>query len=274
VGDYYSDPREIKLIPLPVVEVDLKIEPPAYAAKKFDSDMQLGRQRVALEGSRVVPVVTSSNKKLKSATIKIGDQQYDLKQVGDQFTLTDDDSPLAKVASTLRYEVQVVDQDDLGLERPISGTLQVRTDQPPRIAVATATQFVLPNASPRVRFGAVDDFALDRITVRKIVERQGPSDKPGEVTEVVAELNGKSANVENTVAVNLSDLDLQKDDRVSLVFEAFDYRGGEPGKSTISDRIDFQVTDRAGILAAMRQLDTQMDKKLDQIIKAQLGIGD
>ncbi|MEE3219369.1 MAG: hypothetical protein VX257_03855, partial [Planctomycetota bacterium] len=61
---------------------------------------------------------------------------------------------------------------------------------------------------------------------------------------------------------------------VSISFEATDYRGAGEGMTTRSDRLVFQVTDRAGILAASRQLDAQMGKKLDQIIKAQLGIGE
>jgi hypothetical protein len=35
----------------------------------------------------------------------------------------------------------------------------------------------------------------------------------------------------------------------------------------------FHVTDRKGVLDALRELDAQMDKKLDQIIDAQLGGG-
>ena len=51
-------------------------------------------------------------------------------------------------------------------------------------------------------------------------------------------------------------------------------RGDLPGGSGRSDPITFLVTDKEGLLEAMRKLDDQMVEKLDDIIQAQLGIGD
>jgi hypothetical protein len=274
LGDAYTEPQIVEHIPLAVVNVDLKIETPAYAQGKFSDDMRVGRQQVALEGSRVVPIVSCSNKKLEGATITIGGTDYTMEADGDNFTLTGDDTPLSSVTGTLRYEVQVKDEDGLGLERKRTGTLQVRPDQPPRIATATYSQYVLPSAEPAIQFSAFDDFALQSISVRKMVEREDDSADDTEVTEVIQKLDGKTDKLANTVRIGLEDLNLRKGDRVSIIFEATDFRGGDEGKTTRGDRLVFQVTDRAGILAASRQIDAQMGKKLDQIIKAQLGIGE
>ncbi len=274
LGDAYTEPREVELIPLAVVQVDLKIETPAYAKGKFAEDMRVGRQQVALEGSRVIPIVSCSNKKLKAATITVGGKTLNLERDGDNFTLTADDTPLSSVAGTLRYEVQVEDEDGLGLERLRTGTLQVRPDQPPRISIASASQYVLPSAEPAVRFTAYDDFALQNISVLKMVEREDGAAEDSEESEVIETLNGKIDHLAKTINISLAELNLVKGDRISISFEATDFRGAGEVKTTRSDRLVFQVTDRAGILAASRQLDAQMGKKLDQIIKAQLGIGE
>lgn len=272
LGDAYTDPATFRLVPLPIVQVDLQIETPAYAAEKFAAT-QVGPQRIALEGSRVVPIVTSKEKALRTATLAIGDEQFELTKDGDKFTLNAANTPLASVTSTLRYEVQVEDEDGLSLERPVAGTLQVRADQPPRIAAATMTQYVLPTASPSIRIRAIDDYALDRIEVTRIVEREQPGAETMVTTTLIADIKDHRDKFDGDIPLDISDLQLKKGDRVTVTFRAVDYRGEKEGKMTTGDELVFQVTDRAGILASLRQLDAQMDKKLDEIIKAQLGYG-
>ncbi|MBI1374692.1 MAG: hypothetical protein GC159_18390 [Phycisphaera sp.] len=274
LGDAYTDARDLTLIPVPTVEVDMQIETPPYATQKFTARSYGRETRIALEGSKVTASVTS-DKPLKSATFTIDEQAFAMKQSGDKWVLPNN-TPLANVAATMRYEVQVVDEDDLSLERPISGVLQVRADQPPRVRAATVTRYVLPTASPSISFGAVDDYALGRIVVHKSVTRSSLSggEGPDEREDELMDLAGKKYQYADRLNVNLTDLKLQKGDRVTLTFEAYDYRGANPGRPTKSEQLVFEVTDRAGVLAALRELDTQMDRKLDQIIKAQLGIGD
>jgi len=170
----------------------------------------------------------------------------------------------------------VVDEDGLTLERPISGVLQVRADQPPRVKAATVTRYVLPTAKPSISFGAVDDYALGKVVVHKSVTRSATTgaEGPDERQSTLLEIDGKKFQHADRLNVALDDLRLTKGDRVTLTFEVYDYRGTLPGRSTRSEQLVFEVTDRAGVLSALRELDTQMDRKLDQIIKAQLGIGD
>jgi hypothetical protein len=294
IGDAYTEPAKLELIPLPIVEVVLDVETPQYARGLFDPG-DANRGRIALEGSRVVPLV-SADKKLNAATITIDKQTHAMTRRNDLFVLEGTDSPLARVTGPVRYEVQVVDADGLSLERPISGLLQVRADQPPRIAAATVTRVVLPDAAPQVKYRAVDDFAIDRVVVHKTVYRQArgaalPSesfesssnvdatagDAPATtqtITQVIAQPDDRPRELPGVVSVDLSDLKLEVGDSVGVTFEVFDHRGGMESKSGRSERLVFAVTDRAGVLAALRELDAQMDEKLDQIINAQLGSGD
>lgn len=284
LGDAYTDARKLQLIPLPVIDVQLDIETPSYAANRFQ--LPEGRQRIALEGSRVIARV-SSDKPVDSATMTIDGKRFAMRQEGEGWVLDEKDpakNPLARAMATMRYEVQVsrtVDDFTLGLERPISGVLQVRADQPPRIAAATVTRFVLPNASPQIRYKAIDDYALGRIIVHKNVVRGdettlGAVARPGEdhVESTILDLKGQDRETTDTIKVPLEDLSLKIGDRVAITIEAFDFRGDKAkGKSSKSERLVFQVTDRKGVLDALRELDAQMDKKLDQIINAQLGGG-
>ncbi len=286
VGDAYTDEASLELIPLPVVDLKLDIQTPSYAADRFQ--LPEGRQRIALEGSRVVASLTA-DKPLDSATMTIDGQVYPMRLAGEQWVLDETDparNPLARVMGTMRYELQVSRKVEgfekpLELERPISGVLQVRADQPPRVGAATVTRFVLPTASPRVQYKAIDDYALGKIVLHKHVDRGGPP-TPGEVAPigedhvqtVLIDIRGKNRETADTIKVALADLELKIGDRVTVTIEAFDFRGENvAGKATRSERMVFQVTDRKGILDAQRELDAQMDKKLDQIINAQLGGG-
>jgi len=57
------------------------------------------------------------------------------------------------------------------------------------------------------------------------------------------------------------------------LIDAVDYRGELEGKSRRSEKWVFEVTDNAGGLEAMDRVTEQMDKKLDEILRAQLEAG-
>ena len=317
LGDAYTEDKELVLIPLPVVEVDMQVQTPSYATKRFDKG-DAGRYRRALEGSRVVPIV-KSDKRLKQVQMTINDESFAMELVGDHYTIQGNDpqlNPLAYVTEDVRYEVQVVDEDDLKLDRAISGVLQVRADEPPRVAAATATRYVVANAAPAIKYKAIDYYALDRVVVKISVFRkdgvaspvlpdaanngesgtsstnntdlqedgknnaslESAGGKAGEtigadksVIRVVAEIKGKKRQLSDTIKVDLAELKLVIGDRVEVMVEAYDFRGEVPGKAGQSERMVFQVTDKLGVIKAMGELNSQMDKKLDQIIEAQLG---
>lgn len=274
LGDARTDPRAVRLIPLSVVTVDFDIETPGYAAAEFAATPKRRGSWIALEGSAVVPMVAATNKQLRSATFTMNDQDYPMRRDGDRFVLKGPDSPLNKVESTIRWQVQVEDQDGLSLERPVAGVLQVRPDQPPNIAIATATRLVWSEANPKIQYKALDDYALDRVVATMSVQRQGEGSEeaPQESTFDVAAAVNHGREIEGTFSVDIKDLGVAKGDRVFISFEAFDYRGTFPGQSMRSEPMVLEVLDREGVLEALRELDEQIERKLDQIIDAQLGI--
>ncbi|MFT5127487.1 MAG: hypothetical protein ACI8W8_001090 [Rhodothermales bacterium] len=277
VGDAYTEPVELSLVPLPRINVDFEVTTPEYARAKF-ADQQ-GRRRAILEGSRVIPVVTA-DKPLRSSQISIDDTPHAMTLDGERYVLDAADGPFAMLSTSVRYAVQVEDQDGLSLDQPVSGMLQVRPDQAPRIAAASVTRYVLPAATPRIKYKALDDYALGSIRVHKIVQRLTATPEVGEdAKEPEAPIIAEIARIEDhadsrseTVRIDLADLNLVKGDRVIVTFEAIDYGGEAEPKSGSSQALIFHVSDRAGVLSAMRELDNQLDKKLDQIIHAQLGM--
>jgi hypothetical protein len=69
-------------------------------------------------------------------------------------------------------------------------------------------------------------------------------------------------------------LELSKGDQVKLTIEAVDYRGETPGKSTLSEAVVLDISDEAGVLAAIAEADENSEERLNEVIKEQLGIGD
>lgn len=271
LGDAYTEPRELKIIPLPLVQVALDVTPPAYAAAKFRAAAERGRQTVAPEGSRV-GVTVSADKRLLGGTIAVGDETFDLAARDGRLTLDRKDTPFERVAEPFRFKVQVVDQHSQSLERPISGVVQVTPDRPPRIAAAAVSRYVLPTASPMIMLKALDDYGVSKIVLHQTIHRVDANET--EQAATIATPADRPDVVSIWHQLKLTPLDLTKGDRVSVHLEAVDYRGELPGKSGRSDPIVFLVTDREGLLKAMRKLDDRMVEKLDEIIRAQLGIGD
>ncbi len=274
LGDAYTEPRSVRLIPLAVVAVDFDIKTPEYAAVEFASTPKRRGAWVALEGSRVVPIVTASNKTLRSARFRIDEQEYPMAREGESFVLRGESSPLRKVEATARWEVQVTDEDGLGLERPVAGVLQVRADQPPNIAIATATRIVWPEAEPRIHYKALDDYALDRVVATLSVQSMdaGSADSQPEAKLDIAAATNHAKAIEGTFALNVKKLGVTKGDRVYITFEALDYRGDFSGLSMRSEPMVLEVSDREGVLEALREQDEEIERKLDRIIDAQLGI--
>lgn len=287
LGDAESDVQTLTLIPLPLAELTMKVVPPDYARRKVPPQPKNRRQAIVLEGSEVIPIATA-DKKLRSATLTFekDKQKISLDRHGKQFVLDSKTklpskvtkNPLSSVTETVRFEIQVVDTDELSPETPIKGVVHVSVDLPPRVALAAYSQFVVPKAAPQVMFKAVDDYALDRLVLhRTIVHAEGKETPLEPITFKVAEHKAVYAG---SYTLRLAELKvdgkavtLQKGEQVVLAVEAVDFRGPMESKSRQSEKWVFEVTDQAGVLGAMDRLDEQMDKKLDEILRAQLEAG-
>jgi hypothetical protein len=189
LGDAWTDPAQLRVVPLPLVDVSLLVTPPSYA--KDDPTIASGatglRQIYVIEGSRVEMRIVS-DKPLRDATVTIG---------GVAFRMSRDPAPsrdrkehwrldprqpallplswmlwtavalpLESVVEPVAYSIQVTDLDDLCLERPIEGVIRIKTDHPPTAAITRlVTRFVLPKAAPRMSYRATDDYGLSKVSV-------------------------------------------------------------------------------------------------------------
>jgi hypothetical protein len=272
LGDDRSNPQHISVLQVPRPVVHMNVITPPYAADAFDNQRTGSRNRRVLQGSDVIPYV-ESDKPLKSATLTIGEENYSLIDEGGKWKMPTQNHPLMNIQSTTRYQVDVVDKDGISPTRRVTGILQVRPDQKPRIVAATVINLVLSNAAPRIKFRAVDDFGLGQVAASITIIRSGVN----EVDErkiILHRFTPPLKTVADTVAIELEDFNLKIGDAVQVTLTTTDYRGSLDGVVAEAEVIELMVTSRAEFLAAMREVDSQTDEKLDRIIKAQLGIGD
>ena len=208
LGDAWTDPAAIQMVPLPIVETQLEAVFPRYAESGQDSFDPTARQVAVLEGTTIRLAIESKNKKpLKSAwiNIKTGDksQRYELEAQGDErvvWSLAAAKSPLVNIRQEVRYEIQVVDEDDLTLESPIRGTIRIRPDRPPSGLAEVVHKVVLPTAEPQIEFRAADDFGISRVALVLEVERQPGEAAPTETTVAGGGSGGGSAVASSQVA--------------------------------------------------------------------------
>ncbi len=283
LGDAWTEPGYLGVGQLPNVELQLEVEPPAYATtgpKAGPVAMQRGlRQISVVEGSRV-RVNIYSDKPLQNAILTISEQEYSLKCADSeaspqQWVLDPKGTPLSAVTEPVRYSLQVTDTDGLRLEQPIEGTVRIQADSPPRIAAAVVTQLVLPSAKPTVYLHAVDDYGLARISIAHKVIGAGGESAEGQ-SDIYKLPAGKSPekNIEKTYSFDLSSLELKKGDRVEVVLRAVDFRGPREGKTASAETLVFEVTDEAGILEHLTEKDRRSVRQLKTMIQRQLGIGE
>ena len=259
-----------------MIEVEPEIVPPRYAQADGPGVRRLPRgtrQFAVVEGSEV-KLNVSSDRPLKAVTLMVGDAkvEYSLdkeaSRTGAEIWVPKlEGTPLAAVAEPLKFAIDVLDAEEQTLERPLEGYVRIEPDQPPRIAAATKTPFVLPVAQPTNYYGVSDDHAVGRIWLTW----EGPN-----VIELFQlEKDEKPEPVlEGEYAFDLGKLPLAKGDTVKIVFHATDYRGKNPGKSAASEPLVFQVTDEQGIMASLLEGDQKSARELELFIKQLLGLGE
>jgi len=281
LGDAWTDSANLVVAALPVVAVELEVEPPAYAKKdSTPTPMPTGlRQISVIEGSRVI-VKVHADKQLEEATLSIEEQPYELTRKesggpGDLWVLDADDSPLHCVTKPIRYSIQVTDRQRQQLERPIEGVIRIQADALPRVTAGIITQYVLPTARPTVYFGATDDYGLARVViVREVIGAGGESRVDEVVVYPLPTDKPPQRRLERGSPLDLGPMDLVKGDQVQITVRAVDFRGPQPGKSAEAEPLIFQVTDEQGILASMMEADIQSARQLKTMIQRQLGIGE
>lgn len=287
LGDTWSDPLEVEVIPLPVVTVTLDPQPPAYATAGDEEQTSVRegtRQIAVVEGSSVALNLKSTNKALTKAVMTVDDQTYPLKQTendGCCWTLSGPDSPLDKIRQPVRYSVQVEDEDGLVLEKPIEGYIRIRADRKPRILPPVLeTTLVRPNVIPPIEYTVSDDYGISRLVLNVQVVRKVPMKEDGEdgmmdevdhltreVKRIPAEMQ-PLRSVSDVYPLDLKTIkQLNPGDELKVTLEAFDYRGEFEPQSSISEPLVLKVTDKEGILRGMRDSDEKSAQSLDEIIE-------
>jgi hypothetical protein len=193
------------------------------------------------------------------------------------------------------YEIRIVDEDGLGADMPLVGSIRVKPDAPPRVTADVQTRLVLPAATPRLAWRVADDHAIARLEiVVEPVSVAGDADaqadisgeptgpRPGRTTTIPVALS-KSANadwvggdrlpLDGVVTVNLDGLGLTAGDQVRVIARAIDYRGDAAGQAAESEPILLEVTDERGILAGLLKSDERSVEQLDAIIDRELTVG-
>lgn len=288
-GDAWTELGRIDMIPLPVVEPRFAVTPPAYAHRPTDKPIDpTSRQLAVLEGSRVgVSVVCTNGKPLREVWLVLKGRESprfplvpaDTKDGADkkEWTLAAE-TPLDRITEELRFEIQATDSDGLHLESPIRGHVRLRADRPPSGAMKAVHRVVLPSAKPAIEFRAGDDYGIAKLVLHTELERG--QDVPDAPAPGAIELSPEQPRLADKLPwagsqrIDLSSWKLAKGDRVRLVLEVLDFRGDAPGESFRSEPLVLEISDEAGVLAAIAEADERSEQRLTDIIKQQLGIGD
>ena len=297
-GDAVSDQAEVVIVPLPLVDLAWEIEPPKYAASAMKPGETDGgsRQLAVIEGSVAKLKLVCSNKPLKSAKLTVGEKTFELRRetrderrVPDKAASTSSSgsrhspldswtlptgTPFDSIREAIKYEVQVIDEDGLTLDTPISGQIRLKPDRLPRVVATAVTRFVLPTALPKLDYAAGDDFGVAKIVAIISISREdGRTSQHAVVSKTIAAADQPQTILRGQVAVPLSPYELMKGDEVKVTLEVTDWRGDLVGQKGLGEPITFSVTDLNGILAQTGDEDKKTAKQLDEILRRELGIG-
>ncbi len=183
VGDAWTDPSLVDMIPLPIVETRLVATPPNYAAVEVpDAADASSRQISVLEGSQVDVAIECTNKKRLTdawliARTKDGQTRYSLKQQdsdGFRWALGSEETPFTQITDEVHFEIQVIDSDGLHLESPLRGFVRLKADRPPGAVASTVLRVVLPAARPVINYRVTDDYGIARLLLHAQIERERP----------------------------------------------------------------------------------------------------
>ena len=282
LGDAWTDPSLLEVMPLPVVEAVLSDTPPNYASSIEQKEKPEGnsRQLSVVEGSRVDLKVLCKNKPLSKAVLEIGEQSFPLKQLdqaGRDWSLTVEKTPFEKIIEPLSYKIIVEDEDGLEPQRPVAGFIRIKADRPPQIYADVVTRFVLPAAKPQISYRAMDDFGIEGMSLKLEVHREADGEMEEHTVEIRADgdpVLREALPLRESYPLDLSQFNLVKGDQVRVMLEATDFRGGRTGRTAVSDTLQLTVTDESGILSALSESDERSARQLDAIIRRQLGIGE
>ncbi len=294
LGDAWTNRSAIDMIPLPEIEPQFAVQPPEYAVGEEERVTYTGASSfTVLAGSQVQLCVRALNSKsLVSVRMRVraarGVSEYTLdrdSEFGISWSLPVECEALRSVTEELQYEIVAQDRDGLRPREPVLGQIRVRPDQPPAALLQTVHRVVLSTARPRLVFRIDDDHSVARLRLQVEVERASTTEGSSEdmtSPEVVhfdvasdkIPLAAGSLPYRNAYSLDLSKLGLSKGDELKLTLEVTDGRGRSDGIVTLSEPLFLEVSDEAGVLAAISESDQDAERRLDEMIQQQLDAGE
>ncbi len=282
-GDAWTEPVRVRAIPPPLVDVALHATAPEYAGGGRERTPPGARQVTVLEGSRVDLAIRCTNKRLASATLVIDGADHPLApRRADDGGATEWQAegavpPFARLDRGLTYEIRIMDEDGLGTDMPLVGSIRVKPDAAPRVTADVQTRLVLPTAAPRLAWRVADDHAIAGVEI--LAEPVSRPDRaatipvPLPTSGTAGWVGGGGLPLTGVAPVPLDGLGLQVGEQVRLVVRAIDHRGAAAGRAAESEPILLDVTDERGILAGLLESDERAVEQLDAIIDRELTVG-
>ena len=278
-GDAQSDPVDLRVIALPILDVQWTVTPPAYAAKTDAEPIPAGaRQFAVLQGAKLTAQLRCLNKSLSKAELIVGEQRVALtaRKQSDGPTVWELPAghPLEAVKEPTAFALSVIDEDGLSPTPPWTGQIRLTTDRTPRVVAAVQSKKILPTGKPKIVIGALDDYGIAQLRAQVTIVRDSGDSRTDElVIWKRTESEPPPLNLKHETTLPISPYQLAKGDELRVEILADDFRGEWPAQSGKSEPIILEVTDRNGILASLLETDQQSAKQLDAIIERELGIG-
>ena len=280
-GDASLPVVEVEIVPLPLVDIDWRITPPEYASASYQVEPAAPgvRQLSSLEGSSAGLQLTCSNKTLRSAQLSTNGKTYELRPSskngdGSVTWSLPSHTPFERLQESLKYEIQVIDEDQLSLERPLLGQIRLKPDRRPLVTTSAVTQKVLPTAQPKIDYSTNDDFGIAQIIALVEVIHHDGRRSEHEVAVTTIPTEQQPANLlRGQITIPLSSYELLKGDEIKVVLRVTDWRGEIAGLATSSLPLSFEVTDLNGILHQANEQDKKTAKQFDEILKRERSTG-
>ncbi|PHS00923.1 MAG: hypothetical protein COA78_23395 [Blastopirellula sp.] len=281
LGDAWTDPAPVQVISLPIIEATIQVTPPQYAAAEEAEVVSTNLQASVLEGSRI-QLKAQSSKKLTEAYLLIQTDEEPIKvslEASDSenknWTLPNKTPPFDSISGPVRFELHVLDQDQLKSQFPLRGYLRIKADRGPQVSGAFVHKVTLPNAQPLLDYRVDDDHGISQLRLNVQIERDSVVSDT-RYYEILKDLPLHKAKLPliGQFQLNLSELQLNKNDRLRMRLEATDYRGEIEGLTTLSEPLVLDISDESGVLAAISEADEKSEEQITDIIKRQLGIGE
>jgi hypothetical protein len=188
-GDDTTDWIEVDLVEPPaVISLGLRANLPEYTSV---GSLELpGAGPHAVLGGSSLRIKMTTNKSLKRAAVKLGDEVFDMRPAAEPETYS-----LTIPADELRggqYEFRLEDQSGLKNSRPSKFTIKIKEDQPPKVRanLLGISGLVVPRAMLPTSYQVADEYGVRRLVFdcvwklgaedqEPVIRQVGISDFPG-----------------------------------------------------------------------------------------------